>query len=325
MIRLGVIGAGSHSRRHHGAALAQVAAADGDVELVAVCDLDRARAERYAAEFGFARVYADYRAMLAAEKLDGLIAVTPVARTREIAGELLTCGIPLLVEKPPGADIAEARELLEIACEHNAPHMVSFNRRFCPPVVQARKWLEENALGRPVEQAAARMFRVARPDEDFLTGTAIHAVDTVLSFMPPPELVAARRWQTPIGEGGRPGQSCLGWLGFAGGVTASLAIAPAAGGHEETYELIGPEFTVWIDAARGSLRVRDRGELVLTDDVPTDAPACVREGALAEAEAFLAAIRCIGPLGPTLADGLTALRVAEALDAGGEDRALLPW
>jgi len=317
MTRLGLIGAGDHSRGQHGPALKHLAAADGDVDLAAVCDLDRARAERCAAEFGFARVYTDSCAMLDGESLDGLIAVTPIEATRAVAGALLTTGIPLLVEKPPGADSAEAGELLEIARAHDAPHMVSFNRRFAPGVTRARQWLEDRAMGRPVELAVARLFRVARRDADFVTGTAIHAVDTVLSLMPPAEAVAGRRWQTPVGAGGEPGQGCEGRVEFVGGSTALFAIAPACGAHEETVELIGPEYVVRIDLARGGVVVRDRGETVLGYEEPPDAPDWVRNGTLAETEAFVAAVRGEGPLGPTLADGLIALRVAEAMDAGG--------
>jgi hypothetical protein len=44
-----------------------------------------------------------------------------------------------------------------------------------------------------------------------------------------------------------------------------------------------------------------------------------------EAQALCAAIRGEAPYAPTLADALTALQVAEELDAGREGTALLPW
>jgi len=319
MTRIAVIGAGAHSREVHGPAMQHVAGRDGHVELAAVCDLDRPAAERYAEAFGFAAVYEDYHAMLAAEALDGLVAITPVSATRRIVGELLTTGIPLLLEKPPGADSAEALELLEIARAHDAPHMISFNRRFGPGAVRAGQWLEEHTTGRPVETVLARMYRVARRDRDFVTSTAIHLADAVLSFMPPPEQVASRRRQTPLAEAGEPAQSCEAWIAFQGGATASLIVAPAAGVHEETYELIGPEYTARIDAARCCVSVFDRKREALHWDAPADMPEWARHGAVGETEAFVAAVRGEGPLGPTLADGLLALRVAEAMDAGSED------
>src|SRR5690606_23043668 len=89
MIRLGVLGAGGHSRATHGPALRHLKRRDpGRVELAAVCDLDRDKASAYAAEFGFARAYADVEAMLAAERLDGLVAVTPLKLTERIASAL---------------------------------------------------------------------------------------------------------------------------------------------------------------------------------------------------------------------------------------------
>ncbi|MGB2821842.1 MAG: Gfo/Idh/MocA family oxidoreductase, partial [Phycisphaerae bacterium] len=184
MIRIAVIGAGAHSSRYHGPALRHVAEeSPGAVELAAVCDLDVAKADHYAREFGFGAVYDEYDAMLEGESPDGLVVITPVAMTREVVADLLPRGIPLLFEKPPGVNSEEARELLAAAEGHDAPHMISFNRRFSPAVMKARQWLAANAADRPPELAIARMFRVDRRDEDFVTSTAIHAADTILAFM----------------------------------------------------------------------------------------------------------------------------------------------
>ena len=126
MLRIAVLGAGSHSSSTHGPALRLCKQKHPDkVELAAVCDLRRDAAEAYAEKFGFEKVYENLDAMLATERLDGLIAVTPIAATAEIVARLLPSKLPLLIEKPPGANSAENRRLMEIAEEHRAPHMVS--------------------------------------------------------------------------------------------------------------------------------------------------------------------------------------------------------
>ena len=187
VIRIGVVGAGSHSSNNHGPALKQYCAEHpGEIELTAICDLDRDKAQTYADAFGFARVYDDVGRMLAGDTLDGLVLITPVAVTREVVGELLSRGIPLLIEKPPGENSAQTRELLRIARETGTPHMISFNRRFHPAVARAREWLAAHAADRPPDLALARMQRVGRRETDFITATAIHSVDAVLSFMSAP-------------------------------------------------------------------------------------------------------------------------------------------
>jgi len=100
-------------RATHGPALAACRTVpenrtDRPVSLRAVCDLDGKRAADYGT-FGFERSYTDYDAMVRSEDLDGIVAVTPVARTRDIAGDLLAFGPPVPVENPPGRDPRETR------------------------------------------------------------------------------------------------------------------------------------------------------------------------------------------------------------------------
>ena len=97
-----VLGAGSHSRAFHGPALkALCAESPGTIALAAICDLDAARAEEYAREFGFARTYTDLATMMANERPSAVIAVTPMERTLEIGSFLLRAKVPVLIEKPP--------------------------------------------------------------------------------------------------------------------------------------------------------------------------------------------------------------------------------
>jgi len=314
MIRIGVIGAGRHSRLEHGPALAQYARQHPDaIECTAICDLDADRAARYAAEFGFERTYTSVERMLDAETLDGLVAVTPMEVTRSLVGELLTQRIPLLLEKPPGRTSAETRALLEIAGRHDAPHMVSFNRRFAPGVVRARAWLREHAADRSPRLVVARMLRHARREPHFITATSIHAIDTVLSLLGEPTRVVSRR--DNIGRG----QTCEASVAFHSGARAILLITPDVGTLEETYEGYGDEYTIQIDAMnRPGLEIFRRNDLVLSWRVAPNCPTAGRTGTLGETEAFVEAVRGQGAYWPTLTDALWTMKVAEAAQRGGE-------
>jgi predicted dehydrogenase len=101
VIRIGVIGAGNHSRHDHGPSLSQYRdEKPKTVELAAVCDRHRETARRYAETFGFSQTYTDGDRMLETESLDAVIAITPVSVTRELVSGLLVRRIPLLFEKP---------------------------------------------------------------------------------------------------------------------------------------------------------------------------------------------------------------------------------
>jgi myo-inositol 2-dehydrogenase / D-chiro-inositol 1-dehydrogenase len=315
MIRLAVIGAGSHSALHHGSALMLYRQAHaGEIELAAVCDLDRARAEAYARKFGFAAVYTDYVKMFGSERLDGVVAVTPIARTAEIAADLLRRGLPLALEKPPGRSSAETLGLLAAAEKSGTPHMVSFNRRYIPAVVKAREWLAGPGAGRRPLQMTARILRRARRETDFVVGTAIHVIDAVLSFLGAPD--AAFTVKTPTAHDGRFLSHAV--LRFHDGACAAVEIAPDVGVEEETFEIRGQDYRIRIDSAGCSLRVHDAGREVLAWEAPEGSEPAFVMGSLGETEAFVRAIRTGRGYWPDLRDGLVSMRTAEAVEAGGE-------
>ncbi len=98
-LRLGLVGAGWIAKDH----VAALTKFEG-VELVAVCDLQRARAERLAPPG--ARVYERWEDLLERERLDALWVCTPPLAHREPAVAALEQGLHVFLEKP----IARARD-----------------------------------------------------------------------------------------------------------------------------------------------------------------------------------------------------------------------
>jgi predicted dehydrogenase len=105
---------------------------------------------------------------------------------------------------------------------------------------------------------------------------------------------------------------------FANDATAQFAITPDAGTREEIYELLGPGYSIHIDALAGRLRIHDGSERVVSWAVDDEMPRYVRNGTMAETAAFLDAVERGDGFAPTLSEGVVSLTVAEALDAGGE-------
>jgi predicted dehydrogenase len=229
-----------------------------------------------------------------------------------VAGELLAYRIPLLVEKPPGLDEREARELVEIAARYGTPHMVSLNRRFVPALLKARVWLAERGANERPRLIVARMLRNRRMEPEFITGTAIHLVDTVLSFTGAPGGFTHHRWTTPSG-----GQCCDARLAFTDGSIAILVIAPDAGVVDETYELIGPDYAVRIDTLKCAISVHHSGRQELDWTQPEGTPTHVLHGCLEETDAFLRAVSGRGPFSPTLEQALPSVTWAHKLDRAG--------
>jgi myo-inositol 2-dehydrogenase / D-chiro-inositol 1-dehydrogenase len=108
-IRVGIVGAGWIAQDHR-----RVLDSVVDAELVAVCDLDRERAETLAAGTG-ARVYPDWRDMLDREDLGALIVCTPPLSHREPAVAALSRGLPVYLEKPIARTLEDAAEIVAAA------------------------------------------------------------------------------------------------------------------------------------------------------------------------------------------------------------------
>lgn len=285
MFRIVLIGAGAHSQGNHLPALAHyVREHPGEIDLAALCDLRREHAETMAARYGFARVYTDLAAMLEKERPDGCIAVTPIPITPVIAAQVMRAGIPLMMEKPPAATVAEAREVAALAGKLQARVMVSVNRRFDPALRAAQAaWGE-----RPIEYLRATIARVNRREPEFMTGTAIHALDTMRAIAGD---IADVRSSSRMVDGVR-------WylieFAFGSGAWGMLEVAPSAGSVMEAYEWFGAGARCLVRTGTydiGTAQLWEAGKLTLDYQPAPGTPEFVRNGAYAELGEFIAALR----------------------------------
>ncbi len=104
-MRVGMVGAGWIAADH-----AAVLAERDDVELVAVCDLDRSRAERLAPH-----AYERWQDLLDEERLDALWVCTPPLAHREPTVAALERGIHVYLEKPIARRLDDAAAIVAAA------------------------------------------------------------------------------------------------------------------------------------------------------------------------------------------------------------------
>ncbi len=117
------------------------------VELVAVCDPDRERAETRAKEFGIVKIYQDRDRMLAAERIDILDVASPRETHAAWVEAAAERGIDVLCQKPMTPSLAESEALVRVVGDR-ARLMVHENWRFRPWYRELKGWIEEGALGR---------------------------------------------------------------------------------------------------------------------------------------------------------------------------------
>lgn len=202
-LRIAMVGAGKISRFH----IAAWNAVDG-VDVVAVCDTDRARAERAAAAFPRAAVYGSVTDLLDREELDALDIVTPPETHAEVLRQAAARGVDCLCQKPLSRDFAEA----EAAVADVTPRirlMINENRRYLPYVQKARAWIDEGCLG-DLRQATMTAFRssyLAKAEKSgtlalaserrlYVSEALIHQIDCLRAMLGTLTVVAARMLNT---------------------------------------------------------------------------------------------------------------------------------
>ena len=87
-----------------------------NVELVAVCDLNRELANITAQKFS-CKAYYDYTKMLNEEQINAVSIAVPTIYHKEVALYCINKNIDVLVEKPIAITIEDAQEIIEAAKE----------------------------------------------------------------------------------------------------------------------------------------------------------------------------------------------------------------
>ena len=171
-VRVAVVGVG-HLGRHH----ARLLAALPGVELTAVVDVNRARAEEIAAAHQVAALF-DYRDVI--DRVDAVTIAVPTERHAEIGLAFLEAGIPALIEKPLARSLAEADALIEAAARNGVALAVGHTERFNPAVVAASPLLTDPRF---IEVHRLGTFPERSLDIDVVFDLMIHDLDVVLSLV----------------------------------------------------------------------------------------------------------------------------------------------
>ena len=322
------MGCGEHATSSHGPALALYAARHPRTELLACCDLDPGKAERYRARFGFARAYTNLRRMLDTERPDAVSLVAPVERTCELSCLILEWGFPLLLEKPPGRTVAELDRM--VAAAGGIAHQVAFNRRYAPLLRELKQEMDAHVAPGELQHIHYEMTRVGRRDADFST-TAIHGIDAARYLAASDYAEIRFRYREMPGAGPGVANVLLDAV-MASGVSAHLAFCPMAGGVVERAAVHGRDHTFYAQVPMwdgfdtpGRLQHLERGELrrdVKGEELAGSREAFVHGGFYGEYVAFLEALRAGRPPSPSLREARQSVAVAQCIrELKGEYRA----
>jgi predicted dehydrogenase len=147
-VKLALVGCGSISQRgilpHLGVEDARARA-----ELVAVCDIETARARATSDRFDVPTWYSDYEAMLRESELDAVLLATPIPFHFPQALAAISAGKHVYVQKAMTTSLAEADALIEVARDRDVRLVASPGQMLSPGYGRIRELVRDGSLGRP--------------------------------------------------------------------------------------------------------------------------------------------------------------------------------
>ena len=191
-LKIGIIGCGGIANGKHLPSLSK----QPEVELVAFCDIILSKAEKAAAQYGVegAKVYEDYRSLIADPSIDVVHVCTPNDSHAEISIASLEADKHVMCEKPMAKTAADARRMVEAAKRTGKKLTIGYNNRYRPDSWFMKQICEDGELGEIYYAKAHAIRRRAVPtwgvflDEEKQGGGPLidigtHALDLTLWMM----------------------------------------------------------------------------------------------------------------------------------------------
>ncbi len=116
--------------------------------LVGIAGRNEEAVTEAARRYGYANVYTDWRKMLENDAVQLFDNGGPNNAHAEPCIAAAQAGKHVFCEKPLGRTAEESKSMLDAVEKAGVKHMVAFNYRFVPAIVQAKKLIESGALGR---------------------------------------------------------------------------------------------------------------------------------------------------------------------------------
>ncbi len=143
---IGVLGVGEMGKQH----ATNLRHLVPHAQLVAVADVDGARASKVAEELEIEHSYASLEAMLERKDIQAVLIATPDNFHAGAVEAVARAGKDILCEKPLGVNVESAQKALDAVAKAGVRLQVGFMRHYDPAHVAASKRIEAGEIGEPV-------------------------------------------------------------------------------------------------------------------------------------------------------------------------------
>ena len=325
-LRIAVVGTGAIAQMAHLPVLKKMRG----VNVVALCDIDRAKARALADRFEIPDVYVDLEDLFDAGELDAIVISTPSHLHQPYTLEAIAAGVDVLCERPLALSTRGVQAILQAAESAGRKVVVANNHRFRSDVQALDRFLRGGELGTLtgvragayLQHGTVSGWRLSRAEAGggalFDVGLSLVDLALWLADYPPPQRVWAHV-DRPRG-GNSVEESALLAIECANGMTCTFDLS---------WSYVGDEDRWWFEsiASRGSARLAPLRVVKEINGKPVDVSpmgAAARESTFtqsyrAELAHFVAVLRDESAYDPPT-DQVILHRILEAAYRSAEDR-----
>lgn len=227
-------------------------------EIVAVCDLDREKAEAIQRDFGISAVFTDAEKMLAETQLDFVDVATTPPSHRGLVELVSDQRLAVICQKPIADTYAEAKAMVEAADAAGVPFLIHENFRWQLAFVRIKAEIDAGRIGTP--RFARLSFRhgfdvyatqpyLATIERFVLMDLGIHLYDVVRHLMGEVDHLSCETASLRPGVAGEDSFASL--LRHTSGAVSVVDCSFAATVHPEPF----PATLAWIEGEKGTLEL----------------------------------------------------------------------
>ena len=314
-VRFGLLGAGRIGKVH-----ARAVGSNPDAELVAVADAMPQAAKDIAAAYG-----AEVRSIEEIEKADDIDAVvicTPTDTHADLIERFARAGKAIFCEKPIDLDVKRVETCLAVVEKAKAALMVGFNRRFDPHFAAVKKAIDDGAIGK-VEMVTITSRDPGAPPVDYIKRSGgIFRDMTIHDF----DMARFLLGEEPVSVSAHASVLVDSKIGEAGDYDSVSVILETASGRQALISnsrraTYGYDQRIEVHGSKGMVAAENQRPVsieVANDKGYTRPPlhdffmTRYIDAYANEIAAFIAALAAKKKASPSGADGLAALRLADA-------------
>ena len=320
MVRAAFVGAGNRAFGAHYPSVRQLA---DEVSIEAVVELDPARLARGADYFGLPpeRRYDDLNKMLAEVKPELVYTIMGPTFVARVAQRCLAAGAHVVVEKPPGASVAEVEGLVRASKAAGRQLFVCFQRRHTAVIREALRRIHERG---PVTLCVLEFHKdllPSGPSKDGMTtlwDDVVHWVD-MARFMCGGKVAEVHAYRDFLFADWPSNYNAL--IRFDNGATALLTANRTSGGRVLRAEAHGREIAAYMDDVPASVKfLQDDAkeyEVVTGPQLSGSDELRSYDGVLEMHRHFLACLREGKPATSNVEDALETMKLCALIEQGG--------